>query len=109
MHEALDARRRERGMTWQELAVVLRWTPSQFTGLKRVHLAIGMKLAMRVAQWLERPVADFVYAAEWWTRDGRSLATNPSPFSINITYVLFFLIETYMFFKIRSHAGETGC
>jgi len=55
MHEALDARRRERGMTWQELAVVLRWTPSQFTGLKRVHLAIGMKLAMRVAQWLERP------------------------------------------------------
>jgi hypothetical protein len=59
------------GMTWQELAVVLLCTPSQLTGPKRVRFAIGMKLAMMIAQWLERPAADFVCAAGWWTRDAR--------------------------------------
>ena len=27
--------------------------------------AIGMGLAMRIVQWLDRPAADFIYAAGW--------------------------------------------
>lgn len=64
-YEALDARRRQEKMTWAQLALVLRCTPSQLTGLKRVRFAIGMRLAMRITQWLGRPAADFVYLATW--------------------------------------------
>jgi len=62
-YEALDARRREEKVTWPPLALILRCTPSQLTGLKRARFAMGMRLAMRITQWLERPAADFVYAA----------------------------------------------
>lgn len=65
LYDALDARRREEGMTWPELAKELGCTPSQLTGLKRARFATGMKLAMRVVQWLGRPAADFVYSAGW--------------------------------------------
>lgn len=27
--------------------------------------ATGMDVAMRIVQWLDRPAADFVYAARW--------------------------------------------
>ena len=64
-YEALDARRREEKMTWAQLAVVLRCQPNQLTNLKRARFATGMRLAMRVTQWLGRPAADFVYAAAW--------------------------------------------
>ncbi len=64
-YEALDARRRQEKMTWQQLALVLRCTPSQMTGLKRARYATSMRLAMRITQWLEAPAADFVYSATW--------------------------------------------
>ena len=64
-YEALDARRHEEKMTWPQLAIVLRCTPSQLTGLKRARFAAGMRFAMRITQWLGRPEADFVYAAVW--------------------------------------------
>ena len=65
LHAALDAQRRDRGLTWVQLAGVLRCTPSQLTGLRTARFATGMTIAMRSVQWLERPAADFIYAARW--------------------------------------------
>jgi plasmid maintenance system antidote protein VapI len=61
----MDERRREEGLTWRELAEVLRCTPSQLTGLHTARFATGMDLAMRIVQWIGRPAADFVYPAKW--------------------------------------------
>ena len=63
--ESLDARRRERSLTWPALARQLRCTPNQISGLRTVRYAIRMTLMMRIVQWLERPAAAFVYAARW--------------------------------------------
>ncbi len=65
LNGALDAQRRERGLTWKQLADELRCTPSQLTGIRTARFAIGMRLAMRITRWLGRPAADFVYAARW--------------------------------------------
>jgi uncharacterized protein YfiM (DUF2279 family) len=65
LYEALDGRRRDDGLTWDELARELDCTPSQLTGIRTARFAIGMKLAMRIVQWLGRPAADFIYAARW--------------------------------------------
>jgi len=63
--EALDARRQERRLTWKALAQELRCSEHQVQGLRAIRYAIGMRLAMRIVQWLEQPAADFVYAASW--------------------------------------------
>ena len=65
LYGALDETRLAVPLTWSALAKELRCTPSQLTGIKRARFAIGMTLAMRIAQWIGRPAADFVYAAEW--------------------------------------------
>lgn len=65
LYDALDARRQERQMTWPQAARALRCTPNQLTGIRRARYATNMRLAMRITQWLGRPAADFVYAAEW--------------------------------------------
>jgi hypothetical protein len=65
LHGELDAQRRERGLTWNELAAELRCTPSQLTGIRTARFAIGMRLAMRITRWLRRPASDFVYRAMW--------------------------------------------
>jgi hypothetical protein len=65
LYTALDSKRRARALTWPELARELRCTPNQLTGIRVAKFAIGMKLAMRITQWLERPAADFIYAAKW--------------------------------------------
>jgi hypothetical protein len=65
LYEALDARRRERRLAWVGLARQLRCTASQLTGIRTARFAIGMKLAMRIVQWLERPASAFIYPAEW--------------------------------------------
>ncbi len=64
-YEALNDARRGSGLTWSELALELSCTPSQLTGIRTARFAIGMGLAMRIAQWLGRPAADFVYCGEW--------------------------------------------
>ena len=63
--EALDARRRERGLTWKALATELGCTEHQVSGLRTVRYAIGMRLAMRIVQWLDQAAAAFIYAATW--------------------------------------------
>jgi hypothetical protein len=65
LYDALDSQRRERGFTWPRLAHELHCTPSQLSGIRRARFAIGMKLAMRIVTWLDRPARDFVYAANW--------------------------------------------
>lgn len=63
--DALDASRRERGLTWKALAAQLGCSDNQLTGIKKARYAIGMRLAMRIVQWLEQPAATFIYAAKW--------------------------------------------
>jgi hypothetical protein len=64
VYEALDARRRERGMTWPAAAEI-GCMPNQLTGIRTARYTIEMKLAMRIVAWLKRPAADFISAAEW--------------------------------------------
>ena len=65
LYDSLDAQRRERGLSWPQLAHELRCTPSQLSGIKRARFAISMKLAMRIVRWLDCPARDFIYAANW--------------------------------------------
>jgi len=65
LYGALDSQRRERSLTWPQLAHELRCSPSQLSGIKRTRFAIGMRLAMRIVTWLDRPARDFVNAANW--------------------------------------------
>jgi hypothetical protein len=65
LYEAMDAHRREERLTWKSLADLLWCTHSQLTGIKRTRFAIGMRLAMRITQWLARPASEFIYAARW--------------------------------------------
>lgn len=64
VHSALNERRRERGLTWADLARELGCTPSRLTNLRTARLA-DMDLAMRVTQWLGRPAAAFIHPARW--------------------------------------------
>jgi hypothetical protein len=65
LSEAMNARRENEGLTWPELARRLRCSPHQLSGLRTARYAIQMTLAMRITQWLQRPAADFIYAADW--------------------------------------------
>jgi hypothetical protein len=64
LHEALNERRRERGLTWAALAAELDCTPSRLTNLRTARLA-DMGLTMRITQWLGQPAARFVHPAKW--------------------------------------------
>ncbi len=60
IHAALDAKRRERGLTWKEVASEIRgFTPGMLTNLAHGPL-IGFPRVMALTQWLGRPAADFV-------------------------------------------------
>lgn len=63
--ESVDARRRERGLTWKALATELGRTEHQVQGIRTARFAIGMRLAMQIVQWLEKPAAAFIHAAAW--------------------------------------------
>jgi hypothetical protein len=65
LYEAMNARRESEGLTWPELARRLRCSPNQLSGLRTARYAVRMTLAMRITQWLQRPAADFIYAADW--------------------------------------------
>ncbi len=61
----MNARRGDDDLTWKSLADLLGCTQSQLSGIRTARFAIGMRLAMRITQWLARPASAFVYAAEW--------------------------------------------
>jgi hypothetical protein len=65
LHTELAAARVDRDLTWAAAATELRCMPSQLTGLKTARFATGMRLAMRITQWLEQPAAHFIHAARW--------------------------------------------
>jgi hypothetical protein len=65
LYAAMDEKRRDDGLTWPALAVVIGCTPSQLTALRTAKFGTGMDVAMRIVQWLGRPAADFVYPARW--------------------------------------------
>jgi hypothetical protein len=65
VYDALDERRRERHLSWRELAPALRCSEHQLTGIRTARYAIDMRLMMRIVQWLGRPAATFIYPAEW--------------------------------------------
>jgi hypothetical protein len=65
LYEALDASRKEQGLTWKELSRLLQCTDNQLTGLRTARYATNMTLAMRIVRWLGRPAAEFIYASTW--------------------------------------------
>jgi hypothetical protein len=65
LYDALDSQRRERGLTWPQLAHELQCSRSQLSGIKRARFAISMRLAMRILTWLDRPAREFIHAANW--------------------------------------------
>lgn len=64
LHAALNEQRQVRGLTRAELAQTLGCTPSRLTNLRTARMA-DMDLTMRVTQWLEKPAAAFIHAAQW--------------------------------------------
>jgi hypothetical protein len=64
LHAALNEQRRERDLTWAELAQELDCTPSRLTNLRSAHFA-DMGLAMRITQLLGQLAAAFIHAAQW--------------------------------------------
>jgi len=65
LFDALDTQRRDQTFTWPQIAGKLFCTPSRLSGIKRARFAIGMRLAMRIVGWLDRPASDFVIATRW--------------------------------------------
>ena len=65
LYDALDTRRRERELSWMELARQLRCSHHQLTGIRTARYAIGMRLAMSIVQWLDEPASRFIHAAQW--------------------------------------------
>jgi hypothetical protein len=64
LHGALNERRRERELTWAELAQELDCTPNRLTNMRTARFA-DMDLAMRVTQWLAQPAAAFIHPSQW--------------------------------------------
>jgi hypothetical protein len=64
LYDAVDDRRGAKGLTWAALARELGCTPNRLTNLRTARQA-DLGLVMQVTQWLHRPAADFVRAAEW--------------------------------------------
>lgn len=61
--EAVDARRAELSLSWNDVAAEFQW-PGVKTFGQDIGYGIPMDLAMRITQWLGLPAATFMYAAE---------------------------------------------
>lgn len=67
LHElfvAMNAERRQQGLTWAELADDLGCTANRLTNLKTARQA-DLALTMQITQWLQQPAAVFVHPATW--------------------------------------------
>ena len=64
LHTALDHQRTQHGLTWSRLAEQLGCTTSRLAHLRTARSA-DLDLTMRVTQWLGKPAAEFVHAAQW--------------------------------------------
>jgi hypothetical protein len=62
---ALDEQRRERQLTWTEVAREVRgFTPGMLTNLSKGG-RIGFPRVMRLVKWLDQPAAVFTRVADW--------------------------------------------
>jgi hypothetical protein len=64
LFHALDARRRERGIAWVDVATKVRFTPGMLRNLARGG-RIGFPRVMRLVRWLDRPAVTFTRIAPW--------------------------------------------
>jgi hypothetical protein len=64
LYSALNEQRQARGLTWSGPGHELSCTPSRLTNLRTARMA-DMDLTMRVTQWLGKPAAEFIHAAQW--------------------------------------------
>jgi hypothetical protein len=65
LHAALDEARRERGLTWRQVAGELpAFKEGMLTSLA-TGPAIGFPRVMRITQWLGRPAAEFMRGYDW--------------------------------------------
>ncbi len=65
LYDAMDERRRERGLTWAEVARELPgFTSGMLTSLSKGG-RIGFPRVMRLVGWLGRPAVSFTRNAEW--------------------------------------------
>jgi AraC-like DNA-binding protein len=65
LYRELNLKRQTEGLTWAALAEELGCSPSQLTGLRAAKFGLNMNVAMAITQWLHRPAAHFIHAAEW--------------------------------------------
>jgi hypothetical protein len=65
LHAALDEVRRERGLTWRQVAAELPGFKEGMLTNLATGPAIGFPRVMRVTQWLGRPAADFTRGYDW--------------------------------------------
>ena len=63
LHDARDARRVERGLTWAEVARAIGVGPGVLAGYANTDTFVGFPAVMRVTRWLERPLTDFIRAS----------------------------------------------
>ena len=73
LYEAIDAQRRERGMTWNELANELRVSTSTIKGMTKRQWGIeldgvmgmtrwlGVHSALAICRWLNRTILSFTH------------------------------------------------
>ena len=62
---ALDAQRRERQLTWTEVARTIGgFTPGMLTNLAKGG-RIGFPPVMRLVRWLDRPAVAFTRVSDW--------------------------------------------
>ena len=59
LYEAIDAQRRERGMTWKELAIELCVSTSTIKGMTKRQWGIELDGVMGMTRWLVRTVESF--------------------------------------------------
>lgn len=65
LYADLNEQRQYEGLTWAQLATQLHCTPSQLTGIRTAKFGLAMHVAMAITQWLQKPAAHFIRAAEW--------------------------------------------
>lgn len=65
LHSALDEARRERGLTWRQVAAELPGFKEGMLTNLATGPAIGFPRVMRITQWLGRPAAEFMRAYDW--------------------------------------------
>jgi hypothetical protein len=65
IHAALDEARRERGLTWRQVAAELPGFKAGMLTSLATGPAIGFPRVMRITQWLDRPAAEFMRGYDW--------------------------------------------